>query len=222
MLGRRTSSLFQVLLTPIALGCLTGAQPATRDSHESVAAQVHQILGVGSAGGNYLPRLAALIGAPASERAGITGLIDGLVDGLLEGNDPDEFSRLLTSGVNITDIDGIYRQPGWTYGSPLDRIALVNLVWAQALSGKASENRSAEYAKAAMLLAAHEDFLNGDAMLRRIYRDPKLFAKVAQLTAERAIRGQRRRWKGICRCDLRGSGTYPLKRPAIARENSAA
>lgn len=153
-----------------------------------MSVMIQSILDVPTTGPGYLPVLAATIAGPAKDRVSIEKDIDQLADALLAGSLPDELRDLTDSGAKYDNVYFVQHQKGWMYGQPGDRVALIRLLWARALAPDAVEQRRPVYAKAAMLMAAHEDLIFGDAAMTLFYARFEQFSKISKLTPSQVDR----------------------------------
>lgn len=171
------------LLTVVTFIC-GGAMGQTRPAEDrSLPQQVQKILGV-KGKGELLPALADLLEQMPLDTQRAGAAMDRFVRVLDEGVVPDTLTALLIDRTTLTDPFTFQRAPGWKYGGDyMVRSKLAHLLWAKSLTFReAGKNQAArDYARAAMLFAAEQEFWLTSAVLSPMLRDPKRLRDVAEL-----------------------------------------
>jgi hypothetical protein len=128
---------------------------------QPLATRIQGIFGITPSGTDMLAPLAKVIDAYEKNPATAESELPSLVDALNQGCAPDIFTSVLLPNVHI-DWDSAHNMKtpeNWKYGTWNERRELISLLWAKSKSLKNTDGT--RYGRAALLLAAHEDFING-------------------------------------------------------------
>jgi hypothetical protein len=180
-----------VVLVLVGVAQVEGAEPegATRHGDEpSLASSIQSTLGLGNAKGDFLNELAGALSALSSGKAGaeLERSIRALVERAGKGAQIDSFTPLLLRQITLTQ--GRPKvQDDWRYGRDTEREELRRYIWNKAVSMRQSDPEGAKtYARAALVLAAHEDMTFGTLDIRVFARDMPRLVKLAQLDPKQA------------------------------------
>ena len=158
---------------PVAVGNdSVGTQKAVADMtvKGEFSSSVQRCLLIPDTGAEVLPQIANVLKVLDNAPSVQAPVLNKLVDALLAGPHPTvliaEIHRVLnvnyTSGAQV----GI---PDWKYGSAVQKIELINILWNLAETAQEkSPERSRQIARAALMLAALNDFEGGWIALRKV------------------------------------------------------
>lgn len=167
----------------LAIASIASAKPAL-DPQFRRAAQIKAILEIAGDSADLLQPLreSRKVLATAPER--YVESLEPLIDALLRGVSDEALARVLVENYNIDDDGGFRNEISEIYGSNSSRLQLHWLLWEKAKQQHAHGNAesAARYARAALLLLAHEDFVAAVAILG-LLREPG-FADIAGLDAQ--------------------------------------
>jgi beta-lactamase regulating signal transducer with metallopeptidase domain len=149
---------------------------------KSLAAHVYGVLDIPSSDATFLPELAAAVSHSNAEGVITDPSVEqALVHKLVSGGRPDELESVMLTRITVRGSLRFLQQPGWPYGPAVQRVLV-----AQKLLRRAKEihetdvSRAGDYARAALLLSAQENFTFGSAPLSYVLRDSE-FATLAGL-----------------------------------------
>jgi hypothetical protein len=155
--------------------------------HNVLGSRIQQIFNIRDSGSDVLKALKeAITDLGKGPGIGADAGVDSLVQALLRGGDPDGLWKLVVARAHITDKPE-YVAPGdvWDYGTARERRQLAMHLWkvAQA-SAPHDPKKGQDYARAAVLLAAHEGFRMGPWAVHVIITPLDHFVSIAALTAD--------------------------------------
>ncbi|MGB7160920.1 MAG: hypothetical protein WBD40_22855 [Tepidisphaeraceae bacterium] len=189
-----------VAIAALLSSILTGARvvigaPATKpaSSDNPLAQRVQLILGIEAGESNILDPLARAIAAypdrfQVSKRDTFDQAVESLIDAVLRGAPPDALSSLILSHTHITARPvASANTTTWSYGGSVDQNRLTMEIWKQAQElTKTDRGRASRRARAALLLAAHQDFTVGTGIITALLREGQEFPGIANLTEVQA------------------------------------
>jgi hypothetical protein len=181
----------RLILRGLLVACVAGPCLGAAISHappggDELARSTQKILNVRRTDGDVVTPLAGLMkkisfGSDPDEGG---PLIPILVQRLNSGSDPDSLAQIILDDAHVgekQDFSG-----NWAYGRSSDIAAVAAYLYAHAKQVAPHEPRQGvAYARAALLLAAQEDFVDGLLSFLRLSSDED-FAKIAQLTPQQA------------------------------------
>lgn len=185
---RFCSRLLLTLLSTISL--TDGATPQTAPSEPTnamdVENQIATVLQIPDVRVDFLTPFKAAMHDFLADQSKADASIDRLVQVLNSGHPANDLATVL---IPTTSIEGSFiamRQPGWPYGTFMDRVRFTSYLFTYA---QATENldpaKSRDYARADFLLISQETFYLPFTELHSHLKKPG-FARLAQLTDEKA------------------------------------
>jgi hypothetical protein len=164
----------------------------TRPSAELLArnsplpAQVQQVLQIPDRGSDVLPLIAEALKHMNDEDVPKARALNNLVDGLLAGPHPYVLIEQILPHMDVTeDSNSQQNIPGWQYGTLLDKIRLTSSLLKLAEAAQArSPKRASEIARAALMLAALDDYAAGSNTLLLVVQNPEKAKKLLALPEE--------------------------------------
>jgi hypothetical protein len=179
LLMLRSLALWSLVLAGNSFGAQTTAPTEWNE-------RLFEVLQAPTGNGNVTRAVSQAVAESATGNRLSKTTADQLVQALTGGAPHGALSSEILQRVTVSDAFSHQDATTWKLGSFLQRIQLAGALWDRAVTiAAASPADAASYARAAALLAAHEDFRFGPATAQKIIGN-KRFSEIARLTPEQA------------------------------------